>query len=601
MNHYLRVVGICLGLVFSCPVVAGSGPVAGPLLPTLPGPGIAGGPPAFNPMQGPMGANGKPAALSTDDLKLLSEVEQEINKFVATLPADQQKQFWKDVDELTQVMSTMNEDELVKFVENVFQDETQPGGPVAGPPAKMGEPPLVTDRPLAPATPISPVEVAQEAKKSEPLATDKAQQEAVALINSIINKIENFLRKMQIMPDIAGKVESWGNERKLKQFKAGMTWQSVRVQIESFNYKLNMIKDRAIRTNQYKYIPDVAHDETLINNLNKLNTTLSAYEPIIEVSAFGVEKMNAKAREATRKVIDGLLEAMNVLAIPQALDKIVDKYDPIAKKLREAEEGFTRQAVERSRMPGYVAPAQVAGRPERLADFNLERASAAGRYADSTMPFYAPSYGPSGAPSFAPGSTLSTATGDKAKAAGAETKPPTTPATGKTEAAKKEEDKQAERLVTSLNEDFEEAIDALDQLRTINKYMLDATTPVNADIATSVKGAYDALARASKRLDVLYRRLQRLNSTQRTEYRKTINDAYKDIKEYVERVNTQIGALRANTNKIPLDKQYAFLKNETVAASDQAKKIVPSPVSLFELQDRIKRLKDAVARVNTAR
>src|ERR1700687_6026513 len=56
---------------------------------------------------------------SLEDIKAM---EAEIDNFVKTLPPEQQKQFYKDVEELTGIMEKMTPEELNEFVGNVFTD-----------------------------------------------------------------------------------------------------------------------------------------------------------------------------------------------------------------------------------------------------------------------------------------------------------------------------------------------------------------------------------------------------------------------------------------------------------------------------------------------
>lgn len=64
-----------------------------------------------------------PLALTPEDQKMLAELDKEINSFVDNLPPEQQQQFWKDVEELTETMNNMKPDELDNFIQGVFSGE----------------------------------------------------------------------------------------------------------------------------------------------------------------------------------------------------------------------------------------------------------------------------------------------------------------------------------------------------------------------------------------------------------------------------------------------------------------------------------------------
>ena len=72
--------------------------------------------------------------------------------------------------------------------------------------------------------------------------------------------------------------------------------------------------------------------------------------------------MHRPTRDAVRAIILSLYEATTALGIPAALDKIIEKYEPAAKKLREREEQAQRQALEASRRTPYPTPVTVQDR-----------------------------------------------------------------------------------------------------------------------------------------------------------------------------------------------------------------------------------------------
>ena len=108
-------------------------------------------------------------------------------------------------------------------------------------------------------------------------------------------------------------------------------------------------------------------DEALYNNLKKIKTSLVDKEPIIEQSPFGFEKMSKVSKEAVRSVLAIYTESLYLLKTPEALDKIIEKFEPKAKALREEEEAAAKKALEESKKGRPTIPTKTAGVPEKEA------------------------------------------------------------------------------------------------------------------------------------------------------------------------------------------------------------------------------------------
>src|SRR5579871_2868603 len=61
------------------------------------------------------------------------EIDSQIDEYVNSLPEDQKKEFYKQVDELTDLMNNMSDDELLEFVETVFSEEGMEEAPAPAP------------------------------------------------------------------------------------------------------------------------------------------------------------------------------------------------------------------------------------------------------------------------------------------------------------------------------------------------------------------------------------------------------------------------------------------------------------------------------------
>jgi hypothetical protein len=539
-------------------------------------------------------------ALNPEDTKLLEEVEQQINGYVASLPPDEQKKFWADVDELTKVMSTMSEDELVKFMEDVFTEEA------------------AQQKPLAPEVPITAPAKEIKIEEKPVLPVDK-QQAALYLIDNLLKHIGNFLRKAQTMVDLPAKVISWTKEGKLKNWPSTLTWDIFKGYVDELNQKLNKLKDRDPKTNKYKYLDDFIKDEALYNNLSKISTSLAKYEPMIEVSSFGIDKMTTQSRESARSVLMSLQEAYSVLGIPAALDKIFEKFEPTAKKLKESEELTQKQALEASKRPGARAPMTVGGtsrdRDTRGGKEYDYKADQGGRYT--------PNYD-----YYDKRSDKADDSTDKKKVEG-----PTSAGGGKDagkENAKpgdktpeKPKEEKEQKAIENAVDNLEKALDGFLTIVEGNKNLLEFPEhmrkdgnddKVDATIHDSFKSAKSAINEAKAQIARIKRRLpsEKVSPAQKKEFITLIKQEYKEQKTWLDRIANGIEDTKKSLDSFGItkakttgkDKKYAYfgvgkdeLLKEANAIADADKKSERlkeindiNPVNLSELSNSIREL-----------
>ena len=146
-------------------------------------------------------------------LQFQQEVNTQIEEFVRTLPEEEQKQFYKDVEELSQIMSTMSEEELMQFMDQVLTEEQQQA--TLPPPTKPATEvmPAVT-----PAEKPKPVEVKQPTATTQPF---------LVTVDSVLDALERFLLKAQIIPELSGDMSNWVEQGKVKQWQSLTTWRSI--------------------------------------------------------------------------------------------------------------------------------------------------------------------------------------------------------------------------------------------------------------------------------------------------------------------------------------------------------------------------------------
>jgi hypothetical protein len=317
-----------------------------------------------------------PQMTEAELLKWQQEVDKEINNFVSTLSPKDQEQFHKDVAELTTKMSNMTEDELVEFLGTVFPEEPQP-----------------TPEPTPVEEPTAPVVV-------EKVVEDKDEtHKAVKLLGNLITRTERFLRKSTQIPEFAGKIQEWIRKDLIKEWQSDLTWNTLKADIESLNSQFHTLKESLDpKTKKSRYLTDLMKDESLFNNLSTLSARLTTHESKVEAPEFGEGKVSTTSLNAIKEVLSAFAEAVYTLELPDALEKLIELYEPRAKTLREEQEGHKKRAHEESKKVATQVPTREAhsiGHGGSPSAAGPESAYYGGGY---TGGGYSPSYAP--APSY---------------------------------------------------------------------------------------------------------------------------------------------------------------------------------------------------------
>lgn len=340
----------------------------------------------------------------------LEKATKEIDTFVKALPPAEQEEFNRIVQQVESKMSQtdpavlerfltnqMNPEELDQFLGNVFEGINPPD--------------------LKPAEEIVP---SKPAPKKEEKATPKEISKldrALETINAIIKRTDSFVVKSQALPELAAKVKRWGKKGILYDWESSFDWNKVKKDIETLRQALEKMIEKDPKNGTYKYLNDFIAQDTLVNNVEKLKTTLVEYEPTIEASIFGLEKMDPTAKKALTRTISGYTEALYRLKITDDLNKIFEKYEPRAKELREEKEKAEKNAEiagQRSRYAGRQEMV-MAGSSESGGDYYsgyTPETSDYSNYYGGSSPSYEPSSYDYSSPSN--GSSSSKADGEEA-------------------------------------------------------------------------------------------------------------------------------------------------------------------------------------------
>lgn len=300
--------------------------------------------PSFN-----MGNIGPDQMPSPEELAIM---EQQLKEEFETAYASLSMEEKKEVDAYMEKVSKMSEEELFKHIEEEFEKLQE----------EMDQQKKQAEKPVEPAPAPTPVVAAPEEKVAEPVVIPpcKETDNILALIDSIIQHTNSFMLKASIIPDFSTIVHRFGSQKSTKGFKPkNMSWASLKEKLESFLHKLYTMKEKDPHTKKYRYINAFGDNTSLCNNLNKLRTTLNTYEEKVEAPKFGLGEISLTSKRAINEVLDGYIEALFLLDIPDALDKVIKTYEPRAQKLSKQEEEAQKRALEESKKASSSRPTTV--------------------------------------------------------------------------------------------------------------------------------------------------------------------------------------------------------------------------------------------------
>jgi hypothetical protein len=286
---------------------------------------------------------GLPIQITEEALK---QAEEEIETFRASLSAEDREKFDNDVVELTKALENMSEKELEEFFTQLAQAEQETPAPAEPEPIKP--------------TPITPQEQAQHA---EPTPTKKIETKpAEQLIDDIITRIDSFLLKTAIIEDFAYKVSKWQRNEKIIATEQPLRWSSLQYDVQLFKQRLLKLKDKDPKTKEFRYIFDFMDDKEVIEKLHEFSASLATYEPTIIIGTkTGLQSLSKASKGALRKVIDNIITTIYTDKISEKIDKIFEKYEPTAKKIKENEEKKEQRALESSKQTRTPESAKTAG------------------------------------------------------------------------------------------------------------------------------------------------------------------------------------------------------------------------------------------------
>lgn len=442
-----------------------------------------------------------PALPTEEELKLLNE---EVDKFRNSLSAQERAEFDAQVDMLAKEMEKMSEEELTKFVETVFNPETN------------GLPPIAPQQPKTeqPVIPIAP----QEPLYKPSAVPTKSIEAARALLVDLSALLESFLRKAHLIPDLFGKLNAWVPVAFMGG-KQDLTWQELKKELQQLNANLKLCLAVDPETGHYYYLTSLIEQEALYQHLVQLHNLFVQQEPFVEAPAFGVGDISKSSRKATEALLAQCTQSIYVFNSNKELEKLFSGFEPEAKKVREQEEGYRKSAFEASKKPLIQAPSRVSNPPQVPTRSSEYVSSENGGYYPSSgysntgyTPYMDTPFSDSGVPSF-----------DTSKSAAGKGIPSTGSVSPEKKEAKPDEiKKSAAKETPKLDATIQKTVDKIEDnidgavfIIKSKKLTNDTSSP---DKQESVSGAATKISQAISRLKVLKHQIKNLPTIEQKLY-----------------------------------------------------------------------------------
>jgi hypothetical protein len=430
----------------------------------------------------------------------------------------------------------------------------------------------------APKEPEIEVEEPKPAPKPSVVLSSKEAQ-AIDMISTLILQTDSFLVKVATIPEFSGNIRQWTKKGTVSWIGTIQNWPDLKKDIEKMVTLLSELLEQNKKTGAYYHIDEFLKNETLYNNMRKVQTVVAEYEPKVQ-EASPLHKINKSSKNALQKLLNQYIEALYVLKIPEEITALIKKFDPKAHAAREGEEKAIKEAElaakREPRAPGRPIVAGAAEEPmmytplyDSYPEYKAPRTTPRTFIPEAPSRAYAP---PPPAPISAPsrGKTPSIPSGK-----GQNEKEP----------EKKEEEsgipKEYRERVAALDKKRQEEIDRLtnrvtDMIASIAKELAGAPslkilekhlgdeTPVDIELVTEI--IPDTQRELSSRRGIQGKMNELREKTRSPRARKasqaTLKKEYEKHKKTFEEVDRNITAIEQKFDtlqkSIPADKLYAY-------------------------------------------
>lgn len=522
-----------------------------------------------------------PAQPSPEEMEQLQQMVKSIEDEVAKMSPAEQAAFVEKVEKTQRNLEKLPEEELKRFVEGSMSEaEMEEFLRLATEGVDLEAMPEEKSA-TKPEEPVASEEV--EVKAEAPTLNKKAES-VVEMVRGIIESTESFLTKAQSIPDLDAKVVSWHKKGGLSG-EEKIDWFLFRFDIEKFVQRLRSFISQD-KNKQYSYLTALNAEGTLLMDLRVLANDLKTLEPSINVPPFGMGKIAKKTKDNALQIINSYLRAIKEKDLGTALDEVIAKYEPEAKKLREKLAAIEKKAAEAAKRPRRQEVVTARGSTSK-------KMSDTADYGYGGQPRYAKDYNPS---SYSP-TTLDAAkspqetakaaaahtpsTGAAAPTAGASTPYTSGGATAPRERVLTETERRVARETDRLLEKFSEQISEAANLIKNNKFLqtplaqlFNEKSTVDEKFPESATAIIAQLGNRKGALDTLNTLMVKAKSLPATEYaalQKEIASIWQRNEKTFAALTRQMQLIKnklkspGSRAKIADEKQYIYLGSTTAA------------------------------------
>lgn len=248
---------------------------------------------AMMPQMGP----GMPQLSPAEQRQLEAEMaafQEEFNK----LSPQEQESFYQSMEQAVQKIEELAQTEdgkklLEKLDKGEISDEELDSliNQLTGEPTK------------AEAVEEEPEEVVAPPEAPKPIKVLSSKEEqALNTLSSLIIATDSFLVKVLAIPEFPGKVKQWHRKGRISWVGKVQSWADLKNDIEKFQTQLGTLIEPDPQTGEYYHLDELLKQESLYNNLRKVESVVSTQEPEIqEVSP--LHKMKSASKKAIQKMI----------------------------------------------------------------------------------------------------------------------------------------------------------------------------------------------------------------------------------------------------------------------------------------------------------
>lgn len=551
--------------------------------------------------------------MSPEKTQALQEEMAEFEKEFASLSPEEQDSFFTSLDDAVKKIDDLSKTEegkemLSKLETGAITDEELD--------SLINQ--LVEEEPPKKEEPVTEKKEEKKPEAPKQVLTSK-HEKAINAINSLIAHTNSFIVKAATVPEFPSKVKDWIKKKQVTLL-GGKAWNTVKTDIERLVEQLSRLLERDPKTTEYYHIDALLKNESLLNNIHKIEKNIAEIEPRAEeIPLLGGKRMKLASKKAYHALLNEYNEALYILNSIDELKKLFTLFDPVAKKYREAEEKAVKQAGSKKQVVYTGASEQYT--PSSYEDYGdyapaSDYGAASGYTAPSTyIPSAAPRRYSSLATTPAAGKTPQRRAPQKGKSSSlaADEKAKD----GEAHKDEKGEEKiqlpkevialqeEIDTSVKKIQEKFKEAADLITDNKLVEKIensFIDAS-PVDFSVAVELIPDMNKSFNMQKGIlgDVhrLHRKLKSVSIRQSVQ--KKLKRAYDKHKKELDGLYEKLSQLEQNweekAKEIPAEKQYAYFGKEDIEVADPEKMENLAPEKLLEIQAQKEQLEQTKSKI----